>query len=75
MDNKINDIVNLILDDYHKSDSIINTADFFDQPDTDIIINMIDKLIQIIFPGFFNDRKYKFYNLSSQLTVILEDVM
>ncbi len=71
---KMNKIVKDILKDYD-DDRTINTAEFFNQPDTDIIIDILDKMIKIIFPGFYNDRKYRFYNIRSQLTVLLEDVM
>lgn len=74
MDLKMSDIVSTILKDY-EDDRIINRLNLFEQPDTDIVEDMLDKLIKIIFPGFFNDKKYRFYNMKSQLNVLLEDVM
>ncbi|MBO6047842.1 MAG: serine acetyltransferase, partial [Erysipelotrichaceae bacterium] len=74
MKNKINDIVNKMLLDYD-DDRVINNIDIKDQPDTDVIIDMTDKMINILFPGFFNDKKYHFYNSKSQLTMLIEDVM
>ena len=73
MDNKISAIVNDILIDY-QDDRTINKVNLFVQPDTAIVEDMLAKLIKIIFPGFFNERRYRFYNLSSQLTVLIEDV-
>ena len=73
MDNKISAIVNDILIDY-QDDRTINKVTLFVQPDTAIVEDMLAKLIKIIFPGFFNERRYRFYNLSSQLTVLIEDV-
>ena len=49
---EIDDIVTKILDDYN-DDRIINKVELFDQPDKEVIIEMIDKLMKIIYPGFF----------------------
>ena len=78
MKNKIEaemkDIVADILEDY-QNEKVINQIDIFDQPDTDIIVDMIDKLLMIVFPGFFREKSYRFYNINSRLTVLIEDVM
>lgn len=74
MENRIKDIVNEILHDY-EDDRTINRIDLFDQPDTDVIIDFTEKLIKIMFPGFFHDRKIRFYNMDSQVAVLIEDVM
>lgn len=71
---EIKDIVENILDDY-QNNKVINQIDVFDQPDTDIIVDMIDKLFMIVFPGFFREKSYRFYNMNSRLTVLIEDVM
>ena len=68
------DIVVNILKDYQNS-RVIDKIDIFDQPDTDVIVDMIDKFLMIIFPGFFRDKLYRFYNMNSRLTVLIEDVM
>ena len=74
MKNKINDIVNKMLRDYD-DDRFINSIDIRNQPDTEIISDMTDKMINILFPGFFNDKSYHFYNNKSQLIMLIEDVM
>lgn len=71
---EIKDIVENILEDY-QNDRVIDQVDIFDQPDTNTIVNMIDKLLMIIFPGFFREKSYRFYNMNSRLTVLIEDVM
>ncbi|HCG97104.1 MAG TPA: serine acetyltransferase, partial [Erysipelotrichaceae bacterium] len=59
MDNKISAIVNDILIDY-QDDRTINKVNLFVQPDTAIVEDMLATLIKIIFPGFFNERRYRF---------------
>jgi serine O-acetyltransferase len=74
IETEIEDIVGNILKDY-KNDRVIDKVDIFDQPDTDIVVDIIDKLLKIIFPGFFREKSYRFYNINSRLTVLIEDVM
>lgn len=71
---EVKNIVTSLLEDYEKN-SIINKMNIFEQPDSEIVTDILNKLIKIIFPGFFNDKSYKFYNINSHLTVIIEDVI
>ena len=70
----IDSIVSAILDDY-KEDRIINRTDITVQPDRDKVVEILDKLMKMIFPGYFREKNYKFYNLNSRLTVLTEDVI
>ncbi|MCR4791599.1 MAG: serine acetyltransferase [Lachnospiraceae bacterium] len=67
-------IVSTILEDY-KEDRIINRTDITDQPDKDTVCEILDKLIKMIFPGYYREKNYKFYNLNSRLTVLTEDII
>lgn len=71
---ELENIVSAILADY-KEDRIINRTDVSDQPDSDTVIEILGKVIKMIFPGYIREKSYKFYNLSSRLTVLTEDVM
>ena len=71
---ELENIVSAILADY-KEDRIINRTDVSDQPDRDTVIEILGKVIKMIFPGYIREKSYKFYNLSSRLTVLTEDVM
>lgn len=77
MENKskseLNEIVSVILSDYD-SDRIINRTDITDQPDKDKVNEILDKLIKLVFPGYYREKNYKFYNLSSRITVLTEDI-
>lgn len=74
MSKRMETIISNILDDY-KDKRDINKIDIFDQPDTVIVTEIIEKMIRIIYPGYYHDRSYRFINLNSQLTVLIEDVM
>ena len=74
-DQKMQDIVSNILKDYENEERYINRMSLFEQPDTEIVRDILNKLIKIVFPGFFREKYYRFYNLSSQLNVLIEDVV
>jgi len=71
---QIDNIVGAILDDYN-DDRVINQMEIFGQPEYDVVTDIIEKMLKVIYPGFFRDKSYRFYNIKSHLTVILEDVM
>lgn len=72
--NGIDEIVSNILNDY-REERIINQIELFSQPEPEVIADILQKLLKIVFPGFFRDKSYRFYNINSRLTVLLEDVM
>ena len=71
---EINEIVNTILEDY-KEERITNRVALFDQPDTLVVQDILTKMMKIVYPGYFRENSYRFYNTDSRLTVLLEDVM
>ena len=75
VDQKMQDIVSEILRDYKNEERYINRMNLFEQPDTEVVKDILEKLIKIVFPGFFREKYYRFYNLNSQLNVLIEDVV
>lgn len=63
----------LLLDYDHGRD--IDQMELFRNPDRDVVIGVLEKLRRILFPGYFRDRNYRFYNLKYNLSVLIEDVM
>ncbi len=74
-DYKMREVVNEILDDYKSKERFINRMNLFEQPDVEVVKDILQKLIKIVFPGYFREKYYRFYNLSSQLNVLIEDVV
>ena len=77
MDNNkemIEGLVSQILDDYH-DDKIINQQALFSQPDKEAVCDLLSKLIKIMYPGYYKGTSFRFYNLNSQIAVLLEDIM
>lgn len=74
IEQEIGTIVSDILKDY-KEERSIDKMDLFDQPQKKAVINIVHKLLKIIYPGYFRDGSYKFYNLENDFAVQIEDTM
>lgn len=74
LENKINDLVTNLLNDYNQERTIdkINT---FDHPDKEAIIEILDKLRKIIYPGYYRNKSYKVYTVRNSISMLLEDVI
>ncbi|MCR4617456.1 MAG: serine acetyltransferase [Lachnospiraceae bacterium] len=70
---EVQELTKSILKNYEKK-SIINPGKLFEQPDRDAVNDILDKLVKIVFPAFYREKGYKFYNVESRLTVLIEDV-
>ena len=71
---RIEGVVDTILEDYRKQRDI-DRMEQFCQPDKDVIIEIIEKLRKIVFPGYFTDKTYRTYNAKHNLSMLIEDVM
>ena len=74
LEERIEKVVDLILEDYrHGRD--IDRMEQRRQPDRDVIIDIIEKLRRIVYPGYFRDKNYRAYNAKHNLSLLIEDVM
>ena len=71
---QIEGVVDTILEDYRK-DRDIDRIDLYKHPDKDVIIDMIQKLRRIIFPGYAKEKRFRIYNAKHNLSMLIEDVM
>ena len=74
IERQIENVVDTILEDY-RSDRDIDKMETSRQPDKDVIIEVIEKLRRIVFPGYFRDKTYRMYNAKHNLSMLIEDVM
>ena len=70
----IEQVVDLVLEDYAGGRDI-DRMESASQPDKDVIIDVIEKLQRIVFPGYFRDKTYRIYNAKHNLSMLIEDVM
>lgn len=71
---RVEEIVDLILKDY-ESEREINKIDLHNQPDKEAIIDIVDKLMKILYPGYYSDKVYKLYSLKNNMAATIEDVI
>ena len=74
IEQQIESVVDSILQDY-RNDRDVDKMDLLRHPDKDIIIDIIEKLRRIIFPGYARDKNYRIYNAKHNLSMLIEDVM
>ena len=74
IEQQIEGVVDAILEDY-RGGRDIDVMESFRQPDKDAIIDVIEKLRRIVFPGYFREKNYRTYNAKHNLSMLIEDVM
>ncbi|MGN0585619.1 MAG: serine O-acetyltransferase EpsC [Ruminococcus sp.] len=74
LENEINGIVSDLLNDYSQEKGIDKVSSF-DHPDKAVIIEIIEKLQKIIYPGCFKNNSYRYYTVRNNVTMLLEDVL
>ena len=69
----ISEIMNDIVSDYEKGRPI-DKQDVFGQPNRDMVKEIIYKLNHIVYAGYYVDRTYRIYNISTTIASLTEDV-
>ena len=72
--NAIEQAVSAIIQDYQGGRDI-DKLEMLSAPDKDVVIDIIEKLRRIVFPGYFKDKNYRLYNAKNNLSVLIEDAM
>ena len=71
---EVQKLVDDVLMDYQKERDI-DKMTVYSQPDQEAVRLIVTKLLRIIFPGYYRDKVFKSYNLTSNITVWIEDVI
>ena len=71
---QIESVVDSILEDYQNRRAI-DKLEVYRHPDKEIIIDMIGKLLRIVYPGYSREKSYRIYNARHNLSMLIEDVM
>ena len=74
IEQQIESVVDSILEDYRNGRDI-DKLDPFQQPDKAVVIDMIGKLMRILYPGATREKTYRIYNARHNLSMLIEDVM
>ncbi len=74
LEKQIEKVVDDILEDYRIGRDI-DKMEASRQPDKDSVIDVLEKLRRIVFPGYFREKNYRTYNAKHNLSMLIEDVM
>ena len=72
--NRIQNVTNKILSDYQNGRDIDN-MNVFNQPDNSAVIDIVKKLLNILFPGYYRSKAFRSYNYDRRIAVVVEDVI
>lgn len=66
-------IMDVVMSDYANGRDI-DRMDIGNVPDRDAVIDIIRKMLRIVFPGYYREHSYRTFNAERQISVIVEDV-
>ena len=78
MDNltqEIDKTVRAILEDYSGNRTIDYLNENHDLPNREAIIQIIESLLKIVYPGYIRDQTYKNYHPENHIATLIEDVI
>jgi len=70
---RIQSLTDSLLKDYENG-RVIDRLEMFTQPDHQVIRELIEKLLRLVFPGYYAEHTYRVYNPKNQLSALVEDV-
>ncbi|SCW52165.1 serine O-acetyltransferase [Ruminococcaceae bacterium YRB3002] len=73
LNSSVKQVVNDILDDYRKGRTIDDSRNYV-HPDKEAVTDILDKLKNIVFAGYFNSSYYRSYTLENKISMLVEDV-
>ncbi|MDD6564124.1 MAG: serine acetyltransferase [Clostridiales bacterium] len=74
VEKELDSIMEGIFADYSEK-KFIDKVDISNQPDKKVITDILAKLQEIIFPGFFKPDTYKSYTVKTTISMLVEDVL
>ena len=74
LEHKIEALVDELLLDYQQGRDI-DRLEHYRHPDKEIIVDVTEKLLRILYPGYSHDKTYRIYNAKHNLSMLIEDVI
>ncbi len=71
---RINNIIDLLADDY-KKDFGDNAELSFQYPDKEQIVEILMQLRKVIFPEYFKSNSYRVYTIKNHISMLIEDIV
>ncbi|MBR1533341.1 MAG: serine acetyltransferase [Ruminococcus sp.] len=74
MNQKINALADSLMEDYEKGRTI-DEIKMFEYPDKDIVIDILEKVKIVVYPGYYKNRHYRTYTVRNNISLLLEDII
>lgn len=71
---QISNLVEKLTDDYSKGRTI-DEIKMFEYPDKKIVIDILEKLKLVIYPGYYRNSNYRTYTVRNNVAILLEDII
>lgn len=71
---QLQQVTRAILADYRLGRDI-DKMELFQKPETDVVVQLLEKLRRILFPGYFREKNYRMYHVEANLSLLTEDVL
>lgn len=71
---QITKLVEKLTDDYSKGRTI-DEIKMFEYPDKKIVIDILEKLKLVIYPGYYRNSNYRTYTVRNNVAILLEDII
>ena len=71
---RVQNVTRLILDDYRQGRDI-DDRNVFNQPDSVVVVDLVNQLLKILFPGYYREKAFRSYSYDSRIAVVIEDVI
>lgn len=74
IDKKINSLVDNLMSDYSNGRTI-DEIKLFEYPDKKVVIDILEKLKIVIYPGYYRNENYRTYTIRNNISILLEDII
>ncbi|MBQ8134360.1 MAG: serine acetyltransferase [Clostridia bacterium] len=71
---KINSLVDDLMDDYSQGKTI-DEIKISEYPNRETVIDIVEKLKKIVYPGYYRNKNYKGYTVRNNISILLEDII
>lgn len=74
MEEKIGALIDQLMEDYSEGKTI-DEIKIFERPNRETVIEILEKLQRIVYPGYYKNKSFKIYTVRNNISMLLEDII
>lgn len=74
MEEKISALIDQLMEDYSEGKTI-DEIKIFERPNRETVIEILEKLQRIVYPGYYKNKSFKIYTVRNNISMLLEDII